>query len=243
MATDLTEIVSLRAQLAALDFTIEVTGPDSIGQFTADCLEVPGALGYGATPGEATLSSMRAILPIIKAREERKDRQLSWAQEAISSLIKRAQLAEARVNVASLADYVNIWAREWGIKETDAKPLNIKKTLDMLWGEASVSRNVLAEARADADALAVALKVIARRVNGNEELRGCEEFYKGYNSANDACRNLANQALASRPEAAKKRAEAVRDAHRMCLEASLGDMDAKLAVSDVETLLREAWGM
>lgn len=101
----------------------------------------------------------------------------------------------------------------------------------------------LVEARADADRLAEVLKAIARRVNGNEELRGCEEFYKGYNSANDACRNLANQALASRPEAAKKRAEAVRDAHRMCLEASLGDMDAKLAVSDVETLLREAWGM
>ena len=68
-------------------FTIKVTGQDSIGQFIAECLEVPGALGYGGTPEEARLSSMRAILPIIKAREEQKD----------------AKIAEARADADALA--------------------------------------------------------------------------------------------------------------------------------------------
>jgi len=91
------EINSLHAQLAALGFTVRVTGPDSIGQFTADCLEVPGALGYGGTPDEARLSSMRAILPIMKAREEQIEVNLTKALKIISDLRRAGELGELAV--------------------------------------------------------------------------------------------------------------------------------------------------
>ena len=249
-AKALAEITSLNTQLDALGFTVEVIGPDNIGQFTAHCLEVPGALGCGSTLEEARLSSMRAILPIIKAREEQQD----------------AQLAKAQVNIASLADYVNTWAREWGIRETGANLPDIKKTLDMLWGEASVTRNALTEVRADADALAVALetgpsgKLAAlgwSEVDGQQKFRAVIVFEEApyglglkisdvWNHA--PVKIIKTQALASRPEAARKRAEAVMFMEAKSIAARsfvvIGDFkNAMRSLEEGEAALHAAWGM
>jgi len=50
---------------------IIVKGPDSLGNYVANCPSVPGCLGYGSTPIEAANSSAESIGPILSILKRR----------------------------------------------------------------------------------------------------------------------------------------------------------------------------
>ena len=47
--------------------TIEVTGPDDMGNYVGVCTSVPGCLGHGSTAHEAFKGSAKSIYPIVEA--------------------------------------------------------------------------------------------------------------------------------------------------------------------------------
>jgi predicted RNase H-like HicB family nuclease len=73
-----------------MQYTI-VLEPSGHDGFTARCVEVPGAFGYGATKGEALLRVREAIASVQKTRNE----ELHSIINTVSSEVIRIEVADA----------------------------------------------------------------------------------------------------------------------------------------------------
>ncbi|OPY39244.1 MAG: hypothetical protein A4E35_00011 [Methanoregula sp. PtaU1.Bin051] len=73
-----------------MQYTI-VLEPSERGGYTARCVEVPGAVGYGETKGDAISRIRKAIVLVQKTRSE----ELHDVINAVSSEVIRIEVADA----------------------------------------------------------------------------------------------------------------------------------------------------